>query len=108
MRNKRGSSIALGLAGLLFLFASIAGFLNANVVNGPRFADHINAMRTDPELAAQIGAQISAALVDAQPDLVAIAPALQPAAAAVVASSAFDGVFTQAVAAFHSALTEEG
>ena len=108
MRNTRGSSIALGLAGLLFLFASIAGFLNANVVNGPRFADHINAMRTDPELAAQIGAQISGALVDAQPDLVAIAPALQPAAAAVVASSAFDGVFTQAVAAFHSALTEEG
>ena len=108
MRNGRGSSIALVLAGVLFLLASVAGFLNANVVNGPRFADHVNAMRTDPQLAAQIGAQISSALVDAQPDLVAIAPALQPAAAAVVASSAFDGVFTQAVAAFHSALTEQG
>lgn len=74
MRNGRGSSIALVLAGVLFLLASVAGFLNANVVNGPRFADHVNAMRTDPQLAAQIGAQISSALVDAQPDLVAIAP----------------------------------
>jgi hypothetical protein len=65
-------------------------------------------MRQDPRLAAAIGARMTTVVVDAKPDLVAIAPALQSATATVVASTAFDGVFTAAVASFHSALTREG
>lgn len=108
LRHRRWSSVALVLGGVFFLFASLAGFLNANIVNGQRFATHVNQMRQDPRVAAAIGAEMTSAVVDAEPDLVAIAPALQSATAAVVASSAFDGIFTNAVASFHSALTEKG
>lgn len=108
MRHSRWSSIALVLGGVAFLLASLAAFLNANVVNGERFAAHVNQMRQDPQVAAAIGAEMTSVVVDAKPDLVAIAPALQSATAAVVASSAFDGIFTNAVASFHSALTEKG
>lgn len=108
MSRQRSSAVALIVGAILVLLASVAGFLNANVVNGPRFAEHVNQMRQDPQLARAIGAEMTSALVDAQPDLVAIAPALQSAAAAVVASSAFNGVFVSSVASFHGALTREG
>ncbi len=106
--SRRWSTVALVVGAVLFFFASIAGFLNANVVNGPQFADHINQMRQDPALAQAIGVELAGAVVDAEPDLVAIQPAIQGAAATVVASTAFNGIFTSAVASFHSALTEEG
>ncbi len=79
---------------MFFLLGSIAGFLNANIVNAERFAGHVNQMRQDPQVATAIGAQMTTVVVDAKPDLVAIAPALQSATATLVASSAFDGVFT--------------
>ncbi len=107
-RSRRWSSVALVIGACLFFVASIAGFLNANIVNGQRFAQHVNSMRQDPALAAAIGAELAAAVVDADPDLVAIQPAIEGGAATLVASSAFNGIFTSAVASFHSALTEAG
>lgn len=107
-RSRRWSTVALVTGACLFFFASVAGFLNANVVNGQRFAEHVNAMRQDPALAKAIGTQLAAAVVDADPDLVAIQPALEGGAATLVASTAFNGIFTSAVASFHSALTEQG
>lgn len=108
MSHRRSSGVAVIVGAVLFLLASVAGFLNANVVNGPRFAEHVNQMRQDSEVARTIGVEMTRVVVDAQPDLVAIAPALQSAAAAVVASSVFDGVFISSVASFHSALTQGG
>lgn len=109
MRRSRGwSTGALVLGAVLFFIGSLAGFLNANVVNGTRFAAHADEMRQNPVLAQAIGVELATAVVDAEPDLIAIQPAIQGAAATVVASSAFSGVFTTAVAAFHSALTERG
>lgn len=106
--RRRWSAAALVVGALLFFAASLAGFLNANVVHGQRFAANINQMRQDDTLARAIGVEVAAAVVDANPDLVAIQPAIQSATAAVVASSAFNRVFTEAVASFHSALTEQG
>ncbi len=104
----RWSSTALVLGAVMFFLASIAGFLNANVVNGPRFAEHINEMRQDSDLAAAIGDEVATLVVDAKPDLIAVQPAIASASATVVASTAFNGVFTTAVSSFHSALTERG
>ncbi|HQR79587.1 MAG TPA: hypothetical protein PLT68_05140 [Actinomycetota bacterium] len=106
--RRRWSAVALVTGALLFFAASIAGFLNANVVHGQRFAANVNQMRQDDAVARAIGAEVAAAVVDANPDLVAIQPAIQSATAAVVASSAFNRVFTEAVVSFHSALTEKG
>jgi uncharacterized membrane protein HdeD (DUF308 family) len=106
--RSRWSTAALVLGGVVFFLASVAGFLNANIVNGPHFAAHIDQMRQDPGLAQAIGDDLVSAVVDAQPDLIAIQPALQAVAATVVSSSAFTPVFTKAVASFHSALTEQG
>lgn len=106
--SRRWSSVALVTGTVLFLLASVAGFLNANVVNGPRFANHINEMRQDPALAAAVGNEVAALVVDTQPDLVAVAPAIESAAATVLSSTAFNGIFTAAVVSFHSALTEQG
>ena len=106
--SRRWSSVALVTGTVLFVLASVAGFLNANVVNGPRFAAHINEMRQDPALAAAVGTKVAALVVDTQPDLVAVQPAIKTAAATVLSSTAFNGVFTAAVVSFHSALTEQG
>lgn len=107
-RNRRWSTAALVLGGVVFFVASIAGFLNANVVNGSRFAGHIDQMRQDPALASALGAEVAALVVDAKPDLIAVQPAIESAAATVVASTAFSTVFTSAVTSFHSALTSSG
>lgn len=106
--SARWSAVSVVLGAVLFLLASVAGFLNANGVNGQHFAAHVNAMRQDPVLAAAIGEELAAAVVDADPDLVAIQPAIETGAAALIASSALNGIFTTAVASFHSALTQEG
>jgi hypothetical protein len=100
--------VSLVLGAFLFFVASLAGFLNANVVNGERFAEHVNQMRQDPSLAAAIGDEVASLVIDAKPDLIAVQPAIESAAATVVASTAFSGVFTSAVSSFHSALTESG
>ena len=107
-RSRRWSTVTLVIGAILFFVASVAGFLNANIVNGQRFAEHVNSMRQDPALASAIGTQLAAVVVDADPDLVAIQPAIEGGAATLVASTAFNGIFTSAVASFHSALTEEG
>ena len=106
--RQRWSTVTLVLAALLFFLGSLAGFLNANVVNGPHFAAHIDQMRQNPAVADAVGAQVAQVAVAAKPDLVAIEPAVQAAAATVVSSTAFSGIFTAAVASFHSALTEPG
>lgn len=107
-RSQRWSSVSLAVAAVLFFLASVAGFLNANVVNGQRFAGHINEMRQDAALSEAIGVEVATLVVDAKPDLIAVQPALASAAGTVVSSTAFTGVFTAAVSSFHSALTESG
>lgn len=104
----RIAALALVLASLTFFLASIAGFLNANIVNGERFAEHLNQMRHDPALAQAVGEQATGAVIDARPDLVAVQPAIQVAVATLLSSDVLNGVFTEAVASFHSALTQEG
>jgi hypothetical protein len=108
VRSQRWSWVLL-VAGAVVLFATgIVGFVNAAVINGTNFAAILNDVRQDPEVKAEVGAAIATAAIDAQPDLIAIEPAIAAAAGAVVGSPIIDGVFTKAVSSFHEALTVEG
>jgi hypothetical protein len=107
-RRQTWSRVLLVVGAVLVFLSGIAGFLNAAVVNGERFAQLVNEVRQDEDVRTQVGRAVATAAVDAQPDLVAIEPAIGAGAAAIVGSSVLDGVFTRAVRSFHDALTEEG
>ncbi len=108
MRSERWSWVLLVAAAVMLFLAGIVGFVNAAVINGSNFAAILNDVRQDPEVKAEVGAAIATAAIDAQPDLIAIEPAIAAGAGAVVGSPIIDGVFTRAVSSFHEALTVEG
>ncbi|MGB7980274.1 MAG: hypothetical protein WCF36_05730 [Candidatus Nanopelagicales bacterium] len=109
--NRRSEtwSKALLVVGALGLFLTgIFGWLNSSVVNGEHFADLVNQVRHDQSVRVEVGQVVAAAALDAQPDLIAIEPAIAAGAAAVASSPVLDPVFTQAVRSFHDALTVPG
>lgn len=109
VRRSASWSRALLVAGAVTLFlAALAGYLNAAVVNGDSFARHLNAVRTHDAVEQQVGKAIATAAIDAQPDLVAVEPALQAGFAAIVGSPLLDGLFTRSAESFHAALTQKG
>lgn len=107
-RSGVGSGFLLGLAGVLFALAGLAAWLNTTLVNADHFARYANDVRRDPAVARQFGILVGSAAVDAEPDLIAIRPALEGAAAAVLGSSALDTSFEAAIRSAHSALATEG
>ncbi|MGB8019989.1 MAG: hypothetical protein WCF04_02045 [Candidatus Nanopelagicales bacterium] len=107
-RNARWSRVLLVVGSVTLLLAGVAGYLNAAVVDGDSFASHLNAVRSDDEVQQQVGAAIATAAIDAQPDLVAVEPALQAGFAAIVGSPLLDGLFTRSAESFHAALTQKG
>lgn len=108
VRSDRWSRVLLTVGGAFIFLAGLVGFLNAAVVDGARFAELANEVRQDDQVKAEIGRAIGTAAIDANPDLIAIEPALDAGAAAIVGSPILDGAFTTAVRSFHAALTEEG
>ncbi len=107
-RSARWSAVLVTAGAVAFLLAGIAGFLNAAVVNGTAFAEHLNDIRRSEAVRTEIGREVATAVVDAQPDLIAIRPAIEGAASAVVGSPILDVPFTAAVRSFHTAMTQEG
>lgn len=107
-RSATWSNVLLTAGALVLFLTGLVGFLNAAVVNGENFAAILNDVRQDPTVKAEVGAAIATAAIDAQPDLIAIEPAIAAGAGAVVGSPLIDGVFTRAVSSFHAALTVEG
>ncbi len=108
VRSGRWSRVLLILGGVGLFLTGIVGYLNSVLVNGENFAEILNEVRQDDAVTQQVGEQVALAAVDAEPDLVAVQPALAAGAAAVVGSPILDGVFTPAVSSFHEAMTEEG
>lgn len=109
--NRRGEtwSKALLVLGAVGLFLTgVFGWLNSSIVNGEHFADLVNQVRQDQAVRTEVGQAVAAAALDAQPDLIAIEPAIAAGAAAVVGSPLLDQVFTPAARSFHDALTVPG
>jgi len=90
---------------MLLLLGVLAGLINHNVLDGPRFAGEVDAIRADPAVAERLGARITDQLIAAQPDLVAIRPLIQSTASALVASPAFGPIVRSAAIRLHAAFT---
>ena len=107
-RSETRSKVLLTLGAFGLFLTGIFGWLNAAVVNGERFAELVNQVRQDEAVKTEIGEAIAVAALDAQPDLIAVEPAIAAGAAAVVGSPILDPVFTPAIRSFHDAMTQAG
>ncbi len=94
----------LCLGALLLVVGTIAGVVNREVLDADRFAAHVDAARTDPDVARQLGVVISERLLEEQPDLVAVRPLLETTTTSVVASPAISPLVRSAVAPLYRAI----
>ncbi len=108
LRSNTWSKVLLTLGAIGLFMTGILGWLNAAVVNGENFAGLVNEVRQDEAVKTEIGKAVAVAALDAQPDLIAVEPAIAAGAAAVAGSPILDGVFTPAIRSFHDAMTEKG
>ncbi len=92
------------LGTLLMLVGTIAGVVNREVLDAGRFTAHVNAVRTDPYVARQVGILLTDRLLEAQPDLTAVRPLLLTTATTVVASPALGSAVRIGVTPLYRAL----
>jgi hypothetical protein len=105
----RGVSMLLVVIGsVLLALGLLAGVVNHEVLDGPRFARHMDAVRRDPAAARQIGSAITDRVIAVDPDFVAVRPLLDAAATSLVSSSAFGPIFRASVRDVHATLTGRG
>lgn len=102
VRVAHGVVVCLGT--LLVLVGAIAGVVNREVLDSDRFAAHVDAVRSDPDVARQVGVLLTDRLLEDQPDLVAIRPLVESTAASVVASPTLGPVVRTAIAPLYDAL----
>jgi hypothetical protein len=104
----RGWSIVATVVGAALLFLGVlAGVVNREVLDGPRFAAHIDGVRRDPAVARQVATAITDQMIAADPDLIAVRPLVQSAATSLVASAVFSPIVRASAAQIHEAFTTE-
>jgi hypothetical protein len=96
---------ALGLAASLVLLGSVAGVVNRQVLDGPRFADHVDSLRADPAVSRELGRAITRRVLVLEPDLVAVRPLVQSLATTLVASPSMRPVVLRVARQLHASLT---
>ncbi len=89
---------------LLIALGLLAGVGNRELLDGDRFAQHVDSVRADPEVSRAIGLQISDRVIEQEPELVALRPLLEAAATNLVASPALGPVVRSTVAPLHRAM----
>ena len=95
------------LGAVLAALGLIAGHVNRTALDGPTFVDNIDAIRRDDAVATQVGLEIAAQLIVANPDLVALAPLVQAVSIRVAGSDLLERPVRRAASTVHTALTEE-
>jgi hypothetical protein len=93
------------IGSVLLWLGILAGLVNRNVLDGDRFARHVDAMRRDPVVARQVGAAITEQVLAVAPDLVAVRPLLDVASTSLVGSAAFSPVVRAAARSVHGVFT---
>lgn len=96
--------VALSVGALLLVVGTLAGVVNREILDADRFATHVDAIRTDPDVSRQLGAAITDRLLEEQPDLVAIRPLIETTATSIVASDAVSPLVRSAVAPLYQSL----
>lgn len=99
--------VLLALGALLAGLGLVAGHVNRNVIDGPTFADHVDALRRDDAVATQVGQAITTQLVLARPDLVALRPLVEAVAIRVAGSDVLSGPVRLSARTANTALTQE-
>jgi len=101
----RLSTVLVAAGTVLLLGGLLAGIANRNVLDGPRFAQHVDAIRSDPAVARQIGRAITDRVLAADPDLVAVRPLIEAAAVVLVRSPALTPTIQATTSQLHRAFT---
>jgi hypothetical protein len=100
--------VALAVLGAVLLaLGLLAGSVNREVLDGARFAEHVDSVRKDPLVAERTGQAITGRLLAADPDLVAVRPLLESAATSLVGSPTFGPVVRLAARQAHQAMTND-
>jgi len=100
--------VALAVLGAVLLsLGLLAGSVNREVLDGARFARHVDSVRTDPLVAERGGQAITAQLLAADPNLVAVRPLLESAATSLVGGATFGPVVRLAARQAHQAMTND-
>jgi len=97
-------AVALSLGTLLLLVGTAAGVVNREVLDADRFAAHVDAVRTDPDVARQLGRLLTTRILREQPDLVALRPLVEATATGVVSSGALGPIVRRSVGPLYNAL----
>ncbi|MGZ4438080.1 MAG: hypothetical protein ACXVW6_10590 [Nocardioidaceae bacterium] len=96
----------LAIVGAVALVVGLlAGVADRQLLDTSRFVTHADRVRQDPAVARHLAEALSDALIEEQPDLVAVRPLLEGTLQGVVRSPAFRPLFRTAVAPLHQALT---
>lgn len=91
---------------LLLLLGVVAGVVNRNVVDGQRFAAHVDSMRSDPAVARELSNAITDRILQLDPDLVAVRPLVESVVRSVVQSDALSPVVREAAVQAHKAVVD--
>ncbi len=97
----------MSLASVLLVLGILAGLVNRNVVDGNRFAAHVDAVRRDPAVARQVGQAITVQVLQAAPQLIAVRPLVESASTALAGSVALGPAVRSAARTFHATITDE-
>lgn len=100
--------VLLVIGSVVLLLGVLAGVVNREVLDGERFAAHVDGIRTDPAVSRQIGIRITDEVTKTAPNLTIARPLIESTSSALVGSSAFGPVIRAAVVPVHSALTTSG
>lgn len=107
VRTRGWSVTGTALGAVLLLLGVLAGVVNRQILDGSRFAAHVDALRRDPAVARQIGTAISDRVIAADPNLVAVRPLLEATATSLAASPAFGPIARASAAQLHQAFTTD-
>ncbi len=105
MRSQRWSTVSSAIGCLLLMLGILAGLVNRQVLDGDRFAGHVDNVRRDPAVSRQIGQAITAQVLATDPDLVAVRPLIDAAATALASSTALTPIVRASARSVHTAFT---
>jgi hypothetical protein len=86
----------------------VAGHINRQVLDGPTFAHNVDKIRREPAVSTALGRAITAQLIGANPDLIALRPLIEEVAIRAAGSEALSGATRVAARTAQEALTRRG
>lgn len=106
--RRRVAIVLCAVGALLLTLGTLAGIANRQLVDGSRFAAHVDQVRQDEAVSRQVGIAMTDAILRSDANLTAVRPLIETAAISVVGSPSFSPVLQSAVRQVHDAFTEPG